>query len=159
VFLAATLATWAGAAPPLQEGDPAPALTLTDLAGQTWDLAGLRGKVVHLAFVAVWCDPCQQEATTLRDLSQRYGRKGYRLLLIGVAARQDTERLSAWVARQGLDHLPVVYDARGQAGAALHADLLPHHVLIDRQGTVRLPGGPLPADPGDRILALLAESP
>ena len=39
---------------PYEPPQPAPAFSLPDLAGHTWTLAGLRGKVVLLFFWATW---------------------------------------------------------------------------------------------------------
>jgi cytochrome oxidase Cu insertion factor (SCO1/SenC/PrrC family) len=39
---------------PYERPTPAPAFSLPDLAGRTWSLAELRGKVVLLFFWATW---------------------------------------------------------------------------------------------------------
>ena len=39
---------------PYEPPKPAPAFSLPDLAGRTWNLADLRGKVVLLYFWATW---------------------------------------------------------------------------------------------------------
>jgi len=53
-------------------GQPAPALVVQELNGQTFDLATLRGKVVVINFWATWCPPCRQEMPALDEFYRRY---------------------------------------------------------------------------------------
>ena len=70
-------------------------------------------------------------------------------------ARQDERRLRQWAAREGLDSLPVAYDEGGKLSRALGADLLPHHVVIDRKGRVDRVDAGLTRGLKDRIAVLL----
>jgi thiol-disulfide isomerase/thioredoxin len=70
VALAALTALDAQAATEL--GQPAPALLVQELNGQTFDLAALRGKVVVINFWATWCPPCRQEMPTLDAFYRRH---------------------------------------------------------------------------------------
>jgi len=142
-----------------REGDTTPDLVLTDLEGQTLDLSSLRGKVVHLVFVAVWCEPCQTELPVLKELSLRHGRRGYRLVFVGVRARQDRDRLVDWVERSGLEGHAVHYDAQGDAARSLGVRYLPHHTLIGREGTIRMVSQRLPGDFDTRLRDLLDAEP
>jgi cytochrome c biogenesis protein CcmG, thiol:disulfide interchange protein DsbE len=71
-------------------GQPAPALVVPELNGQTFDLAALRGKVVVINFWATWCPPCRQEMPTLDAFYQRYHGEG--LEMIGLATNRAHER-------------------------------------------------------------------
>jgi cytochrome c biogenesis protein CcmG/thiol:disulfide interchange protein DsbE len=71
-------------------GQPAPALVVQELNGQTFDLAALRGKVVVINFWATWCPPCRQEMPALDAFYRRYHGEG--LEMIGLAANRTNER-------------------------------------------------------------------
>ena len=58
---------------PWPDRQPAPELTGTDLQGQVWRLADLRGKAVLINFWASWCAPCLAEMPSLQSLSLLHG--------------------------------------------------------------------------------------
>jgi thiol-disulfide isomerase/thioredoxin len=47
---------------------PAPEFSVFDLNGQTWTLAGLKGKVVLINVWATWCGPCRAEHPAFQKL-------------------------------------------------------------------------------------------
>jgi peroxiredoxin len=53
---------------------PAPSFLLTDNAGQSVTLAGLRGKVVLVAFWTPNCATCDIEMSWFREFEQKYGK-------------------------------------------------------------------------------------
>jgi cytochrome c biogenesis protein CcmG, thiol:disulfide interchange protein DsbE len=64
--------------------DAAPALVVTELGGQTFDLSKLRGKVVLVNYWATWCAPCKKEMPILNSFYRRYHEQG--LEMIGISA-------------------------------------------------------------------------
>lgn len=78
---------------------PAPTFTLTDINGQSYDLATLRGKVVVVNFWFIKCAPCQQEMPALKQLTVDY-RTNPRVVFLSLA-REDTARLRRYVANKG----------------------------------------------------------
>ncbi len=79
------------AAPAMNE--PAPALILTALDGQTYDLSRLRGKVVLVNFWATWCAPCRKEMPTLDAFYRRYRAQGLELIGISVDFARDAAKM------------------------------------------------------------------
>ena len=71
-------------------GQPAPALVVPELNGQSFDLSALRGKVVVINFWATWCQPCRQEMPALSAFYRQYHGQG--LEMIGLSADRPHER-------------------------------------------------------------------
>jgi len=71
-------AAWADAV----VGQPAPALAAPTLAGQTFDLSTLKGKVVVVNFWATWCTPCRDEMPALEAVWRQYHSKGLEVLAV-----------------------------------------------------------------------------
>jgi peroxiredoxin len=83
------LAAAAGAARAAPEiGKPAPALVVSGLDGQVFDLAKLRGKVVLVSYWATWCAPCRKDMPKLDAFYRRF--RGQNLAMIGISV--DRER-------------------------------------------------------------------
>ncbi len=73
-------------------GGAAPALVVTALDGQTFDLAKLRGKVVLVIYWATWCAPCRKEMTKLDAFYRRYHGRGLEMIGISVDFQRDFEK-------------------------------------------------------------------
>jgi|SRR5208282_236093 len=73
-------------------GEPAPALVLTALDGQTFDLAKLRGKVVLVNYWATWCAPCRKEMPRLDAFYRRYHGHGLEVIGISIDFQRDFKK-------------------------------------------------------------------
>jgi len=78
---------------------PAPAFALTDIKGQPYSLADLRGKVVVLNFWFIGCVVCRQEMPALKQLVADY-QANPNVVFISLA-REDASRLRRYVASKG----------------------------------------------------------
>lgn len=127
---------------PLEPGRPAPTFELPVIAVGAAPAgpvrvvrdADLRGKVVVLEFWATWCKPCLQSLPGLDAAARRWGQ---RVAVLAVNL-DDRDRAAAIFARAGYQ-LTLVADA-GDAATRYQVDVLPHVVVIDRDGVVRLVG-------------------
>lgn len=120
----------------LPAGAPAPAWSLTGLDGQTYSLAGLRGKIVILDFWATWCGPCRKTMPLIQQLHDRFKDRGVMVFGLPVADPQGDP--AAFVKEQGYTYpqlqggdtisrsyqakiLPTLY-VIGPDGKILHAE-------------------------------------
>ncbi|AXQ29875.1 TlpA family protein disulfide reductase [Solimonas sp. K1W22B-7] len=118
------------------KGEPAPAVELTDLGGQTRTLTQWQGKLLLVNFWASWCAPCVDEIPLLVEAQARYGAQGLQVLGPAFDEPEPT--------RQMVQRLRINYPVSAnlaQADAAARAlgnssGMLPYSVLISRDGRV-----------------------
>ena len=104
--------------------------TLTDLAGKSWSLKKLKGKVVLVNFYASWCPPCRKEAPTLEALQARFRDKGLVILAI---TDEEAGKAEAFAAQQKISY-PLLLDPGRTAHQAFRVDDIPKTFVFDRQG-------------------------
>lgn len=112
---------------------PAPAFTLTTLAGDTFDLSAAQGKPVVLNFWATWCGPCQRELPALQAAAERYGD---RVLIVGVDQGEEPATVQHYVDQLGLT-FSIPLDAEFAVSEQYHVRGLPTTFFIDPQGVIR----------------------
>ncbi len=115
-------------------GQPAPALVVPELNGQTFDLSALRGKVVVINFWATWCQPCRQEMPALDAFYRRYHTQG--LEMIGLSADRPHERSTVNNVMQSFSYPAAMLDDVKDDDFG-DPDSLPVTFVVDRDGVVR----------------------
>ena len=70
-------------------GKAAPELVVTELDGQVFDLAKLKGKVVLVSYWATWCAPCTKDMPKLDAFYRRY--HGRNLAMIGISVDRPSD--------------------------------------------------------------------
>jgi thiol-disulfide isomerase/thioredoxin len=177
IFLATTLAGWAGtaalalglagalAAPAAFAGEtlnkPAPDFTLP-VRGQSApiQLSKLKGQVVMINFWASWCGPCRQEFPLLDQMYKKYRPMGFTLLGINVEPdMKDAEE--KFLAKIAPVSFPLLSDKANGVSQLYGVSAMPSTVLVDRKGNVRwLHRGYKPGDENeylDQVRNLLRE--
>ena len=105
-------------------------LTLRDLAGKTWTLSGLRGKVVLVNFWATWCPPCRKEMPDLEALQQRFDAQG--LVILGISD-EKADKVEPFVRQRNVT-FPILLDPERKANDAFVVDGIPKTFIFDREG-------------------------
>lgn len=116
------------------QGKLTPQLNLTDLEGNTWNLAALQGQVVVLNFWASWCEPCRAEMPSLELLATRHERRG--LTVLAVNFKETVPAIKRFLEIAPVS-LPILLDPDGASAGAWTARMFPSTVLIDRNGIAR----------------------
>ncbi len=117
---------------PLQSA-PAPHFSLPLLQGGEASLADYRGQWVLLTFFATWCGPCRAELPSLESLHQQAAGSG--VLVVAVSVDDNKKLLPPFVKRLGLT-FPVLWDERGEVGAAYRTSSIPVTFLVDPAGAL-----------------------
>lgn len=98
IWVAAAALLWLVGAPGPSFAAPgmsetAPALVLTTLDGQNFDLAKLKGKVVLVNYWATWCAPCRKEMPKLDAFYRHYHSRGLELIGISIDFPRDFAKM------------------------------------------------------------------
>ena len=139
-------------------GKEAPPLGVKEwVNGEALTEDDLEGKVVLLDFWAVWCGPCIATFPNLREWHEKYADKG--LVIIGLTryynmvwdeeaerAKRSTDEVSPEEEQAMLAKFAEAYDLEHRFGIQEDRTLsefyavtgIPHVVLIDREGKVRM---------------------
>ena len=104
--------------------------TLTDLAGKTWTLSALRGKVVLVNFWATWCPPCRAEIPDLDTLYSRFSNQG--LIVLGISDEEAT-KVAPFVRQHAISY-PILLDSSKAAKEAFKVRGIPKSFIFDRSG-------------------------
>jgi thiol-disulfide isomerase/thioredoxin len=121
-------------------GHPAPEVSLTTVAGETFTLSALRGKPVVLNFWATWCPPCRAELPELQAAHERYAGQ---VIIAGVNQAEPPASVAAFAGQVGLS-FPLPLDVRGDVSRRYAVRSLPTTFFIDRTGVIRrIQSGPV----------------
>jgi len=104
--------------------------TLSDLAGKSWHLRDLKGKVVLVNFWATWCAPCRKEMPDLQALYDKYKDRGLVVLSI---SDEEIAKVTPFIAERKISY-PVLLDPGRKVNEAFVVEGIPKSFVYDREG-------------------------
>lgn len=113
----------------------APSFELLGLDGKSYHVGGARDKVLLLNFWASWCEPCQEEAPTLKQLAEQY-KDQLDMYAVNVTSSDSEEKAQAFVKKYQLTN-PILMDTKGDQFNLYKGVAFPTNILIDRHGVIR----------------------
>jgi cytochrome c-type biogenesis protein len=124
------------AAVPGAVGTPVPAYGAIGMAGDSVDLASLKGSVVLLNVWATWCIPCRREVPELQALHQEFEAKGLKVLGVSIDGGEAGSDVEAFMKDFGMTYT-VLRDPAERVLTVFRIQGVPASYLIDREGVVR----------------------
>lgn len=114
------------------EGQPLPAFSFVDIAGQKHTNDSLRGSVVLLDVWASWCGPCKEEMPGFARLQTLHAARGLRV--IGISIDMTAGDAAKFAREMGVTY-PIVHRPEIMAEWGLLG--LPTTFIVDRAGIIR----------------------
>ncbi|MGH6626353.1 MAG: redoxin domain-containing protein [Burkholderiaceae bacterium] len=129
-------------------GEPAPAFTATDTAGQTRQLSDFKGKYVVLEWFNPSCPFTRKHYNSgnMQGLHKEFTAKGVVWLSLNANERTNLfylspDKLARWTAQQSAAPTATLMDEEGTVGRAYGARVTPHLYIVNPQGTLIYAGG------------------
>jgi thiol-disulfide isomerase/thioredoxin len=116
-----------------ETGQPAPHFRAKTTAGDQFNNASVKGKVVLFEFWTTWCKYCEGEAGIVDDLAKEFAGKG--LIVLAVDVLESDQTVKKYLA----DHprtVPIVLTKDTNLAAMYNARSYPIYVVIDRDGNI-----------------------
>lgn len=131
-----------------------PALSLTTLAGEDFDLGRQRGHVVVVYFWATWCPGCADEMPQLQSFFEHYRERGVEVIAVSEDRAQDIDAVHQ-VMRQMRMTYPVALSHTVSRNTFGPQATLPVTYVIDAQGVLRAELRPKTQAVSEAVLAKL----
>ena len=129
-------------------GQPAPAFTIKDGAGQTRSLSEFKGKTVVLEWTNAGCPYVQKhyESGNMQGLQKGAAKDGvvWLTLISSAPGKQgyvSPAEAKTWKSTTGAGSTAVLLDPTGQVGHAYEAKTTPHMYVVDKTGKLIYMGG------------------
>lgn len=118
----------------LRVGARAPELGAEALDGTRITVAGLRGKVVVVDFMASWCEPCADSMPVYQRLYNEYHDRG--LVIVGVSQDERADAARRFAQRFSVE-FPMIFDRGHRIAGRYSPPRMPTAFVIDREGVIR----------------------
>ncbi len=116
-----------------ETGQPAPRFHAKTTAGDQYNNASIKGKVVLFEFWTTWCKYCEEEAELVDDVAKEFSSKG--LIVLAVDVLEPDQKVKKYLAEHPRG-VPIVLTKDTNLAAMYNAQNYPIYVLIDREGNI-----------------------
>jgi thiol-disulfide isomerase/thioredoxin len=116
-----------------ETGQPAPRFRAKTTAGDQFNNASVKGKVVLFEFWTTWCKYCADEAEMVDDVAREFSDKG--LIVLAVDVLEPDQRVKKYLAEHPRS-VPIVLTKDTNLAAMYNAQVYPIYVVIDRDGNI-----------------------
>ena len=116
-----------------ESGQPAPRFRARTTAGDQYNNASIKGKVVLFEFWTTWCKYCEEEADLVDDIAKEFSGQG--LLVLAVDVLEPDQKVKKYLAEHPRG-VPIVLTKDTNLAAMYNAQSYPIYVLIDREGNI-----------------------
>ncbi len=119
-------------------GDRAPDFTLQEIGGRQVQFSSVnKGQVVLLAFWSLRCGACLQEIPFLEQLHKSYGGKGVTVISVVIDGVDAAGTRTIMQEVGASPSYPVLVDPDFTASDTYTTFIVPHTLVIDREGIIR----------------------
>jgi thiol-disulfide isomerase/thioredoxin len=116
-----------------ETGQPAPRFRAKTTAGDQFNNASVKGKVVLFEFWTTWCKYCEGEAELVDDIAKEFAGKG--LIVLAVDVLEPDQRVKKYLVEHPRS-VPIVLTKDTNLAAMYNAQSYPIYVVIDRDGNI-----------------------
>jgi cytochrome c biogenesis protein CcmG, thiol:disulfide interchange protein DsbE len=116
-----------------ETGQPAPRFRAKTTAGDQYNNASIKGKVVLFEFWTTWCKYCEEEAELVDDMAKEFSGKG--LIVLAVDVLEPDQKVKKYLAEHPRS-VPIVLTKDTNLAAMYNAQVYPIYVVIDREGNI-----------------------
>jgi thiol-disulfide isomerase/thioredoxin len=135
-----------------KDKEPAPRFNATTTAGEKFNNASIKGKVVLLEFWTTWCVYCEHERPFVERLNDEFGDKGLVILAVNVG---EGKKMVKKYMEEHPRKTRIVLTENTNLAAMYAAKSYPIYVVIDREGNI---AGKLDGAAGESALRNLVAS-
>ena len=118
----------------LNEGEVVTLPQLTNLTGETVNLAQLGKDRLLCVFVSNRCPGCTRDADLWRELHTEAANRGAAFYVVNIG--DERPQIEQFVASYNLQQLSILFDPSHKIGPQLKVGFLPQYVLFDQNGRV-----------------------
>ncbi len=111
----------------------APRFRAKTTAGDQFNNASVKGKVVLFEFRTTWCKYCEAEAELVDDIAKEFSDKG--LIVLAVDVLEPDQKVKKYLVEHPRS-VPIVLTKDTNLAAMYNAQSYPIYVVIDRDGNI-----------------------